>query len=196
MRPSGEINFLSRVESDDHVAVLLAEIVKQDPIAFRLLYKMTSKKLFGIVFNIVRNKTEAEDVLQDIYLKVWMRAHKYNDEYGRAISWLFAVSKNQALSHLRARRHNHTGEQKIIDELPDHGQNVEALIIVADDARWVMASLQMLKPEMALAVQEAYISGLSYAELAKRHNVPINTMRTRLRRGRLKIKEAYDVRSA
>ena len=181
--------------SVDHVGMLLLRIASRDAAAFRNLYYTTSSTLFGVVFGLLRNRAEAEDALQDVYLKVWLRSFQYDPAKGHGIAWLVRISQNQAFSRLRARRVSHTGDQTVLDALPDQGKCAEAKLIISDGARWVAAALQSLTPEMALAVQDAYLSGLTYAELADRHDVPINTMRTRLRRGLLKLRQMHDVGS-
>ena len=175
--------------SDEPIASLLSEVAGQNRAAFCTLYTATSAKLFAVLLAMLRERAEAEDALQDVYLKIWRHAAGYDARKGTGMTWLICVARNVAIDRLRARRHSHFGDEAVIDALPARGANIETRMIAADDARHVLFCLKSLEPATAAALQGAYLFGLSYADLAVRHNVPINTMRTLLRRGLLKLKK-------
>jgi RNA polymerase sigma-70 factor, ECF subfamily len=175
--------------TDDPVASLLSKIAVQDRAAFRDLYAATSAKLFGVLLRMLGERSEAEDALQEVYTRVWLRAGRYDPDRARGMTWLIAISRNLAIDRLRARPDAGIGDEAVMDALPDLGPTVETRMIAAGEARRVADCFATLEADKAAAVQGAYLSGLSYADLAVRHNVPVNTMRTWLRRGLLKLKE-------
>ena len=141
---------------------------------------------------MLRDRAEAEDALQEVYLRIWLRAGQYDSARGQGMSWLISLSRNLAIDRLRARREAFIDNESGIEATPAHGMNVEMRIMASSDACRACICFRTLEPQTAAAVQGAYLHGLSYADLAERQNAPINTMRTRLRRGLLKLKECLE----
>ena len=177
--------------SDDPVADLLSRVAAQDRAAFGDLYAATSAKLMGVFLRMSGDRAEAEDALQEIFTRVWLRAGRYDATRGRGMTWLIALSRNLAIDRLRARPETvaDAGEaEAIVDTTP----SAERRMIAAGEAGRITDCLDALEPAKADAVRGAYLSGLSYADLAQRHAVPLNTMRTWLRRSLLSLKECLD----
>lgn len=170
------------------VADLIARCALRDRAAFRLLYERTSAKLFGVVLRILRDRGEAEDAIQDVYVKIWQRADRFVAGERSPISWLVAVARNHALDRLRARRPVSEDIDAAI-ELADEAPTPERLAEASQDGARIEKCLATLEPDRAEAVRGAYLDGFSYDELAKRYAVPLNTMRTWLRRSLMKLRE-------
>jgi RNA polymerase sigma-70 factor, ECF subfamily len=181
-----------RAMTDDPIADLLYRTAAQDRAAFRELYSASSAKLFSVFLRMLRDRQEAEDALQEVYTRVWLRAGRFDAGRARGMTWLIAISRNLAIDRLRARPEPTVSDEAIIDALPDQASGVETRMIAAGEARRIADCFSTLEPEKAAAVQGAYLSGLSYAELSVRHDVPLNTMRTWLRRGLLRLKECLE----
>lgn len=179
---------------DDPVAPLLARVASQDRHAFRALYSMTSPKLMGVLLRMLGTRAEAEDALQEVYTRVWVRANRFDPALGRGMSWLIAIARNLAIDRLRARpTQPRTGdEDDEADTLADTRPGAEAGLIAQGEARRVVDCMGQLEPDRAAAVRGAYLQGYSYQDLADRHNVPLNTMRTWLRRSLLRLKECLE----
>ena len=177
---------------DDPLAPLLIQIAAQDRAAFRKLYHASSAKLMGVVLRILGNRSEAEDAMQDIYTRVWLRAASYDAEKGRAMTWLITLARNHAIDRLRARPspQDHVALDRIIDPMP----STETRLIAKSEAKRINRCIDALDPRHASALRGAYLSGKSYAELALAGNVPLNTMRTWLRRSLLALKDCMDER--
>ena len=183
----------ARQLSDDPVAILLTEVAVQNRVAFRSLYRSTSAKLFGVLLRVLNDKAEAEDALQEVFLRIWLRAASYDPARGRGITWLIAITRNLAIDRLRIRSYVVTGSDAAIYTLPELGAGIEARIVAAGEALRVCACFQVLDVITAQAVKGAYFLGLSYADLAVLQNVSVNTMRSRLRRGLVKLKDSLAV---
>lgn len=178
--------------NDDPVAQLLAKVAAQDRTAFRELYSNTSSKLFGVLVRILNNRAEAEDALQEVYTRVWLRAGRFDPEKGRAMTWLISVTRNHAIDRLRTRVEQTTATEGESDALIDDKPTAEAGLIAQGQARRIVDCMSALEPDRARAVQGAYLAGLSYVDLSARFNVPLNTMRTWLRRSLLQLKECME----
>ena len=170
------------------IADLIARCALRDRQAFRLLYARTSAKLYGVTLRILRNRPEAEEALQEIYVKIWQRADRFVPGGYSPISWLVAVARNHSLDVLRARRPQSDDLDAAL-EVADAGPDPEQAEANRGERSRIDNCLEQLDPDKADAVRGAYLDGFSYEELSARHNVPLNTMRTWLRRSLLRLRE-------
>lgn len=170
------------------IADLIARCALRDRGAFRQLYTRTSAKLFGVALRILRDRAETEEAIQEIYIKIWQKADRYVAGQYSPISWLVAVARNHALDRVRVRRPISEDIDAALD-IADLGPSPERQVEAAEDSARIANCLGTLEPDRAEAVRGAYLDGFSYEELAQRHAVPLNTMRTWLRRSLMKLKE-------
>lgn len=175
---------------EDPIADLIQQCAAQDRAAFRVLYRDSSAKLMGVLLRILRERSEAEDALQEVYTKVWVKAGRYDRAKGRGMTWLIAIARNLAIDRLRVR--TMTAGDDDLDTIRDRAPRAELRVIAQGEARRLSDCFGALEPDRADAVRGAYLAGLSYADLASRHSVPLNTMRTWLRRSLLKLRECLD----
>jgi RNA polymerase sigma-70 factor, ECF subfamily len=170
------------------IADLIARCALRDRQAFRDLYGRTSAKLYGVTLRILRDRSEAEEALQEVYVKIWQRADKYVPGGYSPISWLVAVARNHSLDILRARKPQSEDIDLALD-VADAGPSPEQAAADRGERSRIDNCLGQLDAEKADAVRGAYLDGFSYEELSARHKVPLNTMRTWLRRSLLKLRE-------
>ncbi|MDB5562617.1 MAG: sigma-70 family polymerase sigma factor [Hyphomicrobiales bacterium] len=160
----------------------------RDRTAFRTLYERTSAKLFGVTLRILKDRSEAEEALQEIYVKIWQRADRYVAGNYSPISWLVAVARNHCLDMLRARRPV-SDDIDVALEVADLAPDPEQAALNSNERSRIDHCLAELDDDKADAIRGAYLDGYSYDELAERYGVPLNTMRTWLRRSLLKLRE-------
>lgn len=178
------------VTSDD-ISSLLARIALRDRQAFDLLYQHTSAKLFGVTLRLLKDRSEAEEALQEIYVKIWQRADRYGISQASAMSWLIAIARNHSIDRLRARKQAFAS----IDDKPDIADNAptpEARAMASAMRARIDACLEQLDAKKADAVRGAYLDGYAYQELADRLETPLNTIRTWLRRSLLKLRDCLE----
>lgn len=175
-------------EGAQKIADLIVRCALRDRHAFRQLYDSTSAKLFGVTLRILKDRAEAEEALQDVYVKIWHRADRYVQGAYSPISWLVAVARNHALDRLRGRRPAADDLDAALD-IADPALDPEEVAIGRSERGRIEDCLATLEADRADAVRGAYLDGYSYEELAARYGVPLNTMRTWLRRSLLKLRE-------
>jgi len=161
------------------LAALLDATSRGDRQAFRALYEKAAPKLFGIVLRITRNRSMAEEVLQETFIKVWQNAERFQPEFGQPMAWLAAIARNRAIDRIRAEKieRNRAG---------DDDQILERLAAPATgdpSMRQALARcLGVLDEESRNCVVLAYCSGFSREELAERFGRPVGTIKTLLHR--------------
>ncbi len=174
--------------NDDPLAPILAQVAAQDRLAFRALYNAAAPKLMGVLFRILGSKPEAEDAMQEVFTRVWLRAPAFDPEKGRAMTWLITMARNHAIDRLRARPAPMGGDDDL-ETFADPAPRMETQLIAQGEVRRINDCMAALEPRHGQALRGAYLSGKSYAELADAFDVPLNTMRTWLRRGLLSLKD-------
>jgi RNA polymerase sigma-70 factor, ECF subfamily len=181
---------LAAMTSQD-ITKLIVRTAMRDRGAFDLLYRQTSAKLFGVCLRVLNDRAEAEEALQEVYVKVWTKADRFAVSDLSPISWLVAVARNHSIDRLRQRRRPAADLDEAI-EVADPNPGPEARAVMGDERDRVFSCLEELEDDKAAAVRGAYILGESYVELAERHRVPLNTMRTWLRRSLMKLRECLE----
>ncbi|MCB1491526.1 MAG: sigma-70 family RNA polymerase sigma factor [Rhodobiaceae bacterium] len=176
------------MSDDQDISSLISRVALGDRAAFRALYKATSAKLFGVILRILKDRAESEDSLQEVYVKVWRNAGRFSADGASPMAWLIAIARNQAIDRIRARRPEAV-DVDMASELPDDRPDPERQTIAASERRRIELCLEQLDPARADAVRGAYLEGYSYQDLADRHAIPINTMRTWLRRSLAALRE-------
>lgn len=179
------------MSENDPIAELIGRVAGADRAAFRGLYAAASGKLFGVAVRILHDRSEAEDAVQEVFTRVWLNARKFDPARARGMTWLIAIARNHAIDRLRARPAP-TDDDAALAGISDGRPDAEAILAAKDEARRISDCFDTLEPARADAIRGAYLNGLSYEQLSARHAVPLNTMRSWLRRGLLKLKECLE----
>ena len=177
--------------SAEELGDLIARIALRDRRAFDMLYAQTSGRLFAVAVRIMKNRVEAEDILQDAFIRIWQRADSFRPGQAQPISWLIAITRNLAIDRLRARKAP-VAPIEMAEEIPDGGPSPEAATAQAQERARIETCLEELEAKRAEAVRSAYLEGYSYQELADRFETPLNTIRTWLRRSLLRLRDCLE----
>ena len=178
------------MSSLDEIEALIARVAMGDRGAFRQLYDRTSAKLFGVALRVLRQEALAEEVLQEVFLKIWDRAGQYRANGYSPMTWLITVTRNAAIDRLRKARA--AGEASPVSDaefMADPGPGPEAATLMRDEARVLDLCLRELAPDRAAMVRAAYLDGMSYADIARVSETKLNTVRTWLRRSLMQLRE-------
>lgn len=167
---------------------MMAGIKLRDRNALAALYDATSAKLFGVCLRVLKDRGEAEDVLHDVYVRVWQKADTYSVTGHSPMTWLITVARNMSIDRLRRKRPE-TGDDDAMARLADAGPGPEAAAIASSERALIEACMGELERDKAAAVRAVYLEGETYKALAERFDVPLNTMRTWLRRSLMKLRD-------
>ncbi len=155
--------------------------------ALQEVYRLTSAKLFGVCLRISRDREAAEDILQDVYLKVWNRAGRFDAERSSPITWLCVIARNTAIDWQR-RSGPGTLAEAFASEIADASANAPELIEAGQERARIFDCLDKLETRQSRAIRAAFFDGLTYVQLAEHMKVPLGTMKSWVRRGLMQLK--------
>lgn len=168
---------------------IVNRLAQGDPKALVTLFDLTAPRLIALAQRIVGDRAEAEDVVQESFERIWHEAPSFDRSRGTAITWLFTVTRNRAIDHLRMRQRRHRTEsghhpEGSIPRSPE-GETIEARRAIA-----VRKALSALDPVVRSTLELSYFDGLSHAEIAEKTHQPLGTVKTRIAQGVRALREA------
>ena len=179
-------------------AHLLRRIAAQDSAALAEFYDQTAASLFSFALRMLNDSHEAEEVIQDVFVQIWNRAPSFDPAIGLAFQWAIGIVRNRCIDRLRSRKRR---SRIIVDTGgidPDATPQVEhqtpvAPSLVQDELDAVRAALGVLPGDQKQAIEMAFFGGLSHHEIAAALNEPLGTVKARIRRGMLKLRDELEV---
>ena len=160
---------------------LLERITAHDQQALSELYDRHSRLLFTLITRIVRDRAEAEEVLQEVFLAVWTKAATYSATLGSPVGWLVRLARNRAIDHFRTSRVVARTLERV--EGPPIGDNPEEAASRNQERRRVRSALDTLPDVQKELIEQAYFGGMTHSELAEAFALPLGTVKTRVRAG-------------
>lgn len=165
---------------------LVASIKTRDQKAFAFLYDNYAKAIFGVIHFIVEDMEESEDILQKTFMKIWDNFDMYDTSKGRLYTWMLNIARNIAIDYKRSKSYKNKNQN--ID------QNVYTLnnIPAEDDSLNTIGLKKVvdkLKPDQLILIELAYYKGYTQDEISKELDIPIGTVKTRIRKALLILRE-------
>ena len=184
---------LDRQTTEESQAQLLRRIAGQDRQALAEFYDQTAGPLFSTAIRILGDAHEAEEVIQDAFLRIWGRAGTFDATLGAPFYWALSITRNRAIDRLRARQRR----VRLADELqeaaaadfPPFAPALQSGLSEGDLAA-VRSAVSGLPGEQRQAIEMAFFGGMTHAEIAEALQEPLGTIKARIRRGMLKLRES------
>ena len=173
----------------------MAQLSRQDVAAFEALYDRYGNLVYSVSLRIVGDVLAAEEVVQDVFLRVWRKPGQYDSARGRLLTWLLSVARNRAIDEQRSRGRRQrleAGSSPLDGEGPpgDERDDPALAALLADERSAVRNALVGLPPEQRSAIELAYFGGLTQQEIARALGEPLGTVKTRIRLGMQKMRTA------
>ncbi len=159
---------------------MVLKLKAKDKVAFEYLYDHYSGALYGVISRIIKKEEVAEEVLQDVFIKIWDRIESYDPNKGRLFTWMLNLARNQAIDKTRSKEISKEGKTSDIDNLVNRIDKRQFTEQHSDDIG-VREILIGLPEEQKFVVENLYFKGYSQSELAEEFNIPLGTVKTRLR---------------
>ena len=176
------------LERED-MADILGEIAAGKVEAFRRLYDIEASRMLGISIRILKRRALAEEAVHDAFLSIWNHAASYSPQLGSARGWVHTIVRNRALNILRGEARTDLTDQIESFDVASDEENPEQLTSRLSDAKALKHCLERLEPTPRHAVILAYVQGLTHGEIAERLGVPLGTIKSRIRRSLIALKE-------
>ncbi|WP_438856555.1 ECF RNA polymerase sigma factor SigK [Agromyces sp. M3QZ16-3] len=180
--------------SDPTLDDLLVASGTGDRAAFGALYDRTAARILGLVRRIVIDPAQAEEVAQDVFLEVWQTAPRFDAARGSAISWMFTLAHRRAVDRVRSSQSARDRDARIgARDLDVPVDSVAEVVEVRLDHERAHVALAELSDPQRECVELAYYGGLTQAEIAERLDVPLGTVKTRMRDGMIRLRRVMGV---
>lgn len=174
-----------------------AEVIRRiragDRAAFLQFYDQYASLLLSVAVRVLGDQREAEDVLQDVFTQIWQKSSGYDAALGTLSSWAVTLTRNKAIDRIRAS----TRRRRLMEEIaieaetlePERAASANELLHGRERAQRIRAALAELSPDQRQVIELAFFAGLSQSEIAARLNEPLGTIKARIRRGMLRLRE-------
>jgi RNA polymerase sigma-70 factor, ECF subfamily len=173
---------------------LMLRMASGDKTAFAELYDRFSRPLYATALRVVNDATEAQDIVHDAFIALWEKAGQFEAERGSPFAWAVTLVRNRAIDRVRMRRRR---SELLADSAPsdlgyaeDADNGGDETAAAGDEAGVVRAAVATLPPEQKRALELAFFSGLTQQQIAEQLREPLGTIKARIRRGLLKLRES------
>lgn len=172
---------------------LLTKTGQGDRASFEQLYDRYAGVLFSMAYRVLNDQGAAEDVLQDVFIQIWDKAPTFDPARGKPLTWAVTMTRNKSIDRLRSTHRRYRlqdeveRETEIMEQTPDRSST--DAVDSAEKSRIVRDAVMQLSKEQRQAIELAFFSGLTQVEIAEELKEPLGTVKARIRRGMMKLKE-------
>lgn len=179
-----------------HEIELLRRTGEGDRGSFEQLYERFSGVLFATAYRVLNNQEAAEDVLQDVFVQIWEKAPLYDSNRGKPLTWAVTLTRNKAIDRLRSVQRRHRLQDDVEKEAAtfeqfDDRSSLDAVEGV-EKAQLIRAAISKLSSEQRQAIELAFFGGLTQTEIAEKLGQPLGTIKARIRRGMMKLRDLIE----
>jgi RNA polymerase sigma-70 factor (ECF subfamily) len=179
-------------------ADLLESTARGDSASFRQLYERYFGLLFYSAFQVLKDQAETEDVLQDVFLQIWDKARLYDRKRGKPLTWALTLTRNKSIDRLRSVKRRYRLKDEVEKENAADGQSGPGAspssnaVSASETNQVVRSALLQLSDEQRQAIEMAYFGSLTQNEIAHQLAEPLGTVKARIRRGMIKLKDIIE----
>ena len=189
---AGLILFIATHTSHIAEPDLIKGLKARNPASLDYLYDHYSAAMYGIITRVVKNEDVAEEVLQDVFLKIWDKIDAYDSTKGKLFTWMLNIARNQAIDKTRSKEISKSRKTEDIDNLvgkidkTDYGEQKVDSIGLAE-------VLVKLAEEQRFVIEKLYLEGYTQSEVAEEFNIPLGTVKTRTRMAMIELRTILEV---
>ena len=179
---------MSASSSPEEPIRLLQKIVNKDKEAFGLFYDRFAPMAFGLALRILRNRPDAEEVTQDVFYQIWLKASNFNHKRGNPEAWLITMIRSRSIDRLRSVQRKQKNTQSADETLESKMPSLKSDAGTSDARMDLQGPMSELPSSQREALELAYFQGMTQTEIASRLDLPLGTVKTRMRDGLKKLR--------
>jgi RNA polymerase sigma factor (sigma-70 family) len=165
---------------------LTVALKAKDEQAFSYLYDHYCGSLYSIILQIVKSPEIANDILQDVFVSIWRKIESYDPAKGRLFTWMLNISRNASIDMLRSKNYQNSQKNQ---EITDNVYGLNQVTQTSIDSIGLSKFLGKLRPEQRVLIELAYFKGFTHDEIAQLEDIPLGTVKTRIRSALLQLRE-------
>lgn len=162
---------------------LLADVSRGETAALSALYDRYAPRAFGLILQIIKNQTDAEDVVQETFLQVWQQAGRFDSSKGKPAVWILMLARSRALDKLRKTQSKLVTLQENMPDQPSPGLPADQAVQLKESQKLICSALCTLSQDQQEPIRLAFYEGLTHMEIARYLGLPLGTIKTRIRTG-------------
>ncbi|TGL69940.1 RNA polymerase sigma factor [Leptospira kmetyi] len=173
---------------------LIEGIVRKEQRSLEKFYDLYGPMLYSVVYKILMDREEAEEVLQEVFTILWTKAEQFDSSKASPLTWMITIARNAALSKIRSvdhrtRKQSFEFQESFAENSKVARDSVFQNALDSNLREKVKQAISGLAPEISILLEEAYWSGLSQSEIAKKYNLPLGTVKSRIRSGLMELRD-------
>ncbi|GGF94351.1 DNA-directed RNA polymerase sigma-70 factor [Paenibacillus albidus] len=175
---------------------LMNRIGSKDPVALEWLYDRYEKTVYSFAYRMVQDAMAAEEVVQELFLRVWTHDERYDEAQGKLTTWIFTVTRNIAIDMLRRKSVRDRGipvEAETLNALPDAGAGTADQVENKSEGEQMRKILSVLSRDQKQVIDSIYYGGMTQQEVSVRYNIPLGTVKSRVRLALKQMKKHLSV---
>ncbi len=180
-------------ESQAHDAALMERVRQRDPAALEGLYDRHANVVYAVGLRVLRDSTEAQDLVQDVFLHLWRRSDLFDPQRGAFLGWLVSLARNRAIDRVRAKqtrtRTTDAYEKELGSDVTPRQADPNESAYAGELRTAIGRALAVLPEVQRTALELAYFGGLSHSEIAEQLETPLGTVKARIRQGMLRLRD-------
>jgi RNA polymerase sigma-70 factor (ECF subfamily) len=181
-----ETDILAEAQVQEDIG-LIQRISERDSRAYQAFYEKYSGLIYASISNVLNDHHDTEDVMQEVLVQLWNKAHLYEPRKGKPLTWLTTMARNRAIDRIRSKQRR----SKLNDDFeienkgvqPEFDESGHELLVSKERDSILLRAVSKLNPDQKEAIELAYFTGLTQAEVAERLHEPLGTVKARIRRG-------------
>lgn len=181
-----------KVASSDELADLIQRTAAGDKSSFAKLYGLTHRKLYGVALHFAKSRSAASDLLQDSYLKIWRNAHSYDPKIASPVAWMTSIVRNRAIDMMRRQQLPVVEDAEQMHDIAADDNDPAHEIDMSRKRALAYAAFREIREDRLRMIVFAYLQNQSREQIARRFGMPVNTIKTLLRRALLEVREKLE----
>ncbi|MEO5723425.1 MAG: ECF RNA polymerase sigma factor SigK [Ilumatobacteraceae bacterium] len=184
-------------DTDDpptRAAKLMRRVTKGDEAAFAELYDLVSPAVYGVTKRVVRNSAQAEEVAQEVMVELWRTAARYDPARGSVFTWVMTLAHRRSVDRVRAEESHVRRDERVQESAPMESADVADEVLVEFDRARVLRAMDQLTEAQRQSIELAFFGGHTHAEISVLVDLPLGTVKTRIRDGLIRLRDALGER--